>query len=230
MSLEDTTPNNGIPLVIDASQVEDDSLPSSTKSYTQVFGQEQQASFADIIADAIVKANLKSAAASETASSFSHPYQQLGVTGITLTLGLEVLHVSRSGSQQESARGTSKHSCGDTESARLKRKKTDKLACNNALGIITADDIAKHDLAAGCQQCQVGIISLTKVLLENDMLSPFSTPATFDLDDPTKLAGPLLPIWLWTFIRSLIRLLHVGNSISTSLQLLLRLNVMLGQL
>ena len=29
---------------------------------------------------------------------------------------------------------------------------TDKLACNNVLGLITAGDIAAHDLAADCQQ------------------------------------------------------------------------------
>jgi len=133
--------------------------------------------------------------ANENASSFSHP-PHLGVTGITLTSGLEVLHVPCSGSQQESAGITSKHSRGDTLSARLKQKKTvtvalpNKLACNNVLSIITADDIAKHDLAADCQQWQVGINSLKKVLIENDMMTPFSIPATFDSDDSMKLTGP----------------------------------------
>ena len=146
-SLDGTANNNGPPLVIDASLPEEDSVVSSV----HIFDQEQQASFADIIADAIAKADLKSAVASKNASSFSHP-PHLCVTGITLTSGLEVLHVPRSGSQQESIGITSKHSRGDTLSACLKRKKTVTVALPNKN---TADDILKHDLAADCQQWQV---------------------------------------------------------------------------
>ena len=73
----------------------------------------------------------------------------------------------------------SKHSCRDTESSRLKQKRAvcvaldNKLACNNVLSILTSDDLGKHDLATDCQQWQVGIKSLKKVLAENDMLVPF---------------------------------------------------------
>ena len=80
------------------------------------------------------------------------------MTGLTLSSGLDILHLPCSETQQAYAGVTSKYSRGDTESARLKQKKivtasmTDKLACNNVLSLITADDIAAHDLAADCQQ------------------------------------------------------------------------------
>ena len=58
-SLDDTTNNNGPPLVIDANIPEEESVASSV----HIFNQEQQASFADIIADTITKENLRSAVA-----------------------------------------------------------------------------------------------------------------------------------------------------------------------
>ena len=116
--------------------------------------------FADIIAVAFVKANQHATKSSPSTK------QTLGVAGLTLSSGMDVLRVPRSRSQQVHAGVTSKHSRGDTESARLKHKKivtasmTDKLACNNVLSLITADDIAAHDLAADCQQRQRGLRSL----------------------------------------------------------------------
>ena len=148
--------------------------------------------FADIIAVAFVKANQHATKSSPSTK------QTLGVTGLTLSSGMDILHVPRSGSQQVHAGVTSKHSRGDTESARLKRKKivtasmTDKLACNNVLSLITADDIAAHDLAADCQQWQRGLRSFKRVLMDNDMITPFLIPTQFDIDDPSKLNGPFI--------------------------------------
>lgn len=67
---------------------------------------------------------------------------------------------------------------------------SDKLACNNVLSLISADDVEKHNLAADCQQWQIGLRSFKKVLTENDMLTPYLIPETFDLDDPTLTKGP----------------------------------------
>ena len=71
---------------------------------------------------------------------------------------------------------------------------TAKLACNNVLSLITADDIAAHDLAANCQQWQRGLRSLKRVLMDNDMITPFLIPTTFDLNDPSKINGPFINI------------------------------------
>ena len=65
---------------------------------------------------------------------------------------------------------------------------TDKLSCNNVLSLITADDIAAHDLAADCQQWQ----RLKRVLMDNDTITQFLIPTQFDIDDPSKLNGPLI--------------------------------------
>ena len=151
----------------------------------------QMDTFANIIAEAFVQANKKDTSKYDTASM-----PPLGVTGVTLHSGLDVLHVPRSGNQQDTAGITSKYSRGNSESDRLKRKKTvtvaldDQLACNNILSLITAGGVDKHDLAADCQQWQVGINGFKKVLIENDMLTPFLIPARFDLDDPALTAGP----------------------------------------
>ena len=56
--------------------------------------------------------------------------------------------------------------------------------------LISSDDIDKHNLAADCQQWEVGIRSLKKVLPENDMLTPFLIPEQFDLDDTSSTRGP----------------------------------------
>ena len=69
---------------------------------------------------------------------------------------------------------------------------TDKLACNNVLSLIIADDIAAHNLAADCQQWQRGLRSLKRVLMDNDMITPFMIPTQFDIDDPSKLNGPFI--------------------------------------
>ena len=58
---------------------------------------------------------------------------------------------------------------------------TDKLACNNVLSLITADDIAARDLAADYQQWQRGLRSLKRVLMDNDMITPFMIPTQFDI-------------------------------------------------
>ena len=127
----------------------------------------QMLTFADIIAEAFIKANKKDAK-----EEYVPHTQQLGVTGITLTSGLDILHVPRSGTQQSNAGITSKYSRGDSESSRLKRKKTvtvaldDQLACNNILSLITAGGVDKHDLAADCQQWQVGINGFKKVFFQ----------------------------------------------------------------
>ena len=160
------------------------------KSLTNV----QMESFADIIAESFALAMKKHSPTTSVPSSHTMP--PLGVTGIALSSGLEVFHVPRSGVQQATAGVTSKHSRGDSDSSRLKRKKTvtvaltDKLACNNVLSIITSDDLGKHDLAADCQQWQVAIRSFKRVLTENDMMTPFMVPSKFDINDPTKTRGP----------------------------------------
>ena len=117
----------------------------------------QMESFADIIAQSFADAMKKEREDLKTEyASDSSKMPPLGVTGVTLSSGLDVLHVPRSGTQQATAGINSKYNRGDSESSRLKRKKTvtvalsDKLACNNVLGIITADDLGKHDLAADC--------------------------------------------------------------------------------
>jgi len=163
--------------------------------------------FAGTIAHAFVQAQRieeerRVASASEsTPKSPTNSYgQQLGVTGIELNSGLEVLHVPRNSKQRLAAGVTFKHSRGDTEAARLKRKKTvcvaleNKLACNNVLSILNSSDLETHNLATGCQQWQAGISGLIDVLTEHDMLAPFMVPAEFEIDDPTKLAGPFTNI------------------------------------
>ena len=157
----------------------------------------QMTSFAEIIAMAFVKANRDADAKWDSDPRSGGTMSPLGVTGITIPSGLEVLHVPCTDTQQESAGITSKHSRGDSESSRLKQKKAaavalaleDKLTCNNVLSIITSEDIDKHNLAIDCQQWQVGINGFKTVLVANDMLTPFLIPATFDLDDPTLMAG-----------------------------------------
>ena len=67
---------------------------------------------------------------------------------------------------------------------------SDKLACNNVLSLVLADDIEKHNLAADCQQWQIGLRSFKKALTGHDMLTPYLIPATFDLGDPTSTKGP----------------------------------------
>ena len=52
------------------------------------------------------------------------------------------------------------------------------------------DGVEKHNLAADCQQWQIGLRSFKKVLTENDMITPYLIPETFDLDDPTLTKGP----------------------------------------
>ena len=123
--------------------------------------------FANIIAKAFVQANKKDTVKYDTASM-----PPLGATGVTLHSGLDVLHVPRSGTQQDTAGITSKYLRGDSESDHLKRKKTvtvaldDQLACNNILSLITAGGVDKHDLAADCQQWQVGINGFKKVFFQ----------------------------------------------------------------
>ena len=60
--------------------------------------------FADIIAVVFVKANQHANKSSPATK------QTLGVTGLTLSSGMDILHVPRSGSQQVHAGVTSKHS------------------------------------------------------------------------------------------------------------------------
>ena len=170
--------------------------PSNVQSGGNALNNKQMLSFADIIAESFVRATQNAKSNQPASFPLQNPPQQLGVTGLTLSSGLEVLHVPRSGKQQATAGIMSKHSRGDTESARLKRKKavtaamSDKLACNNVLSLISADDVEKHNLAADCQQWQIGLRSFKKVLTENDMLTPYLIPETFDLDDPTLTKGP----------------------------------------
>ena len=66
---------------------------------------------------------------------------------------------------------------------------SDKLACNNVLSVISADDVEKNSLAADYQQWQIGLRSFMEVLTENDMLTPYLIPEMFDLDDPTLTKG-----------------------------------------
>ena len=89
-----------------------------------------------------------------------HGYQQgeqLGVTGMTLSSGLDVRHNPRSSSQRAQAGIRSKYDRGDTPADRIKREKMvvkalpHKLACNNAIRLIMAEDVAKHDIAKECQ-------------------------------------------------------------------------------
>ena len=165
---------------------------------------DQMKSFADIIALSFVEANKRNASPYASAGATKPPHdvfgQPLGVTGISLASGLEVLHVPRSGTQRLTAGIKSKHSRGDTESARLKQKRLvcvaldNKLACNNVLSILNSADLEKHDLATDCQQWQVGINGFIEVLTENDMLTPFMIPEKFDIDDPTSLSGPFTNI------------------------------------
>jgi len=70
----------------------------------------------------------------------------------------------------------------------------DKLCANNVLSIIASDDVGKHDLAADCQQWQVGLWGLRKVFHANDMLSPFLVPRVFGVKDVTLLKGPFTNI------------------------------------
>ena len=139
--------------VLDDESVLTQTSSGPTKSKDDMTASKME-TFADIIAVAFVKANQHANKSSPATK------QTLGVTGLTLPSGMDILHVPRSGSQQVHAGVTSKHSRGDTESARLKRKKivtasmTDKLACNNVLSLITADDIAAHDLAADVEVVQ----------------------------------------------------------------------------
>ena len=72
--------------------------------------------FADIIAVAFVKANQNA----KNANSSPPTSQRLGVTGLTLSSGLDILHMPRCETQQAYAGVTSKYSRSDTESARLK--------------------------------------------------------------------------------------------------------------
>ena len=72
----------------------------------------QMESFADIIAQAFVRANKES-----KYDSGPPKMPPLGVTGVTLSSGLDVLHVPRSGTQQATAGITSKYNCGDSESS-----------------------------------------------------------------------------------------------------------------
>ena len=158
---------------------------------------EQMTTFADVITQSFasaMKAQASTEKASNVPSSFKMP--PLGVTGNTLSSGLEVLHAPRSGKAQANAGVTSKHSRGDNDSSRLKRKKivtvalTDKLACNNVLSIITSDDLGRHDLAVDCSQWQVAIRGFKRVLIENDMMTPFMIPSKFDINDPSVIQGP----------------------------------------
>ena len=59
------------------------------------------------------------------------------------------------------------------------------------LSLISSDDDDKHNLAADCQQWQVGIGSFKKMLAQNDMLPPFLIPEHFDLDEMSFTRGPV---------------------------------------
>ena len=117
---------------------------------------ESMLTFADIISESFVRA--QKTAENSPSTSPQKPPQVLGVTGLTLSSGLEVLHVPRSGTQQMNAGILSKHNRGDTEAARLERRHavtvalTNKLACNNMLSLVSSDDVGKHNLVADCQQ------------------------------------------------------------------------------
>ena len=75
--------------------------------------------FADIIAESFVRAQKTSE--SPPSTSPQKPPQVLGVTGLTLSSGLEVLHVLHSGIQQMNDGILYKHNRGDTEAAHLKQ-------------------------------------------------------------------------------------------------------------
>ena len=117
---------------------------------------QQMTSFANIIAESFVRA--QKAVASPTLTPPQKLPQALGVTGLTLSSGLDVLHVPLSGTQKMNAGILLKHNCGDTESACLKQRRTvivalpNTMVYNNVLSLISSDDIDKHDLAADCQE------------------------------------------------------------------------------
>ncbi len=70
----------------------------------------------------------------------------------------------------------------------------DKLKCSNALNLIVAEDVSKHNIAADWQQWQNGIKTFSDVLEKNDMKSPFFIPTEFAVDDPTKTKEPFIDL------------------------------------
>ena len=120
----------------------------------------------------------------------------MGVTGRTLSSDLGVRHHPRSSSQQAQAGIRAKYDRGDTPAERLEQEKMvvkalpHKLACKNAIRLIMAEDVAKHDIAKECQQWQVGLRAFREELVKNDMLTPFLVPTEFDVNDPSKTRGP----------------------------------------
>jgi hypothetical protein len=126
--------------------------------------------------------------------------RELGVTGITLESGLEVIHNPRSTKQQATSGVKSKHSRGETDAQRLKReyavvKALDvKLTCTNVLSILETNKRGKHDVATDCQSWQRGLQAFKSVCHDNDMLTPFSIPTEFDVNDPSKTRGPFISL------------------------------------
>ena len=123
-----------------------------------------------------------------------------GVTGKTLASGLETLHVARSAVQQANSAVMPKHRRGSTDMARLKRRQKVvkaldvKLACNNILSILASASSDKHNVADDCQQWQHSLRALKVKFTQNDMLDPFKIPTTFDLADPSRIAGPFIDL------------------------------------
>ena len=153
----------------------------------------QMNTFGDIIATAFVQAQARHDAG---AARTSGPPSLIGVNGSALSSGLELLLHPRTQDQQNRVGIISKHARGDTEERRLKHKKAvvkalpDKLSCSDVLNIFTSEDLSSHDISKSCRNYQAEIRGFKNVIVENDMMTPFMIPTTFDIDDPSQLSGP----------------------------------------
>ena len=122
------------------------------------------------------------------------------MTGKILTSGFDTLHVARSAVQQANSAVMSKHRRGSTEMARLKRRQKVvkaldvKLACNNILSILASASSDKHNVADDYQPWQHSVLALKVKFTQNNMLDPFKIPTTFDLADPSRIAGPFIDL------------------------------------
>ena len=127
--------------------------------------------------------------------------EPLGVTGHSTQSGLTISSSVRSVKEQTQATIYPKEFRGDSDEARLKRKKmvTEKLdvalGVNSAISMLTNEDVANHDLATDCQSSQVALRALTQRCVQHDMIAPFTVALSFDEDNPVSAnVGPYLNI------------------------------------
>jgi hypothetical protein len=151
---------------------------------TESFGDQNLDKFADVFSQNLTKALLQHGVIGGRTTSRKEAIQ-LGVTGMEIGTGLEILSKPRSNSQQQTVGIFSKHMRGDTDYDRRKSKRnivkalTDKLATPDILNVILCD-IEKHNIADDCKQWQTAIRALKKVLVENDMMTIFNIPLEYD--------------------------------------------------